>query len=81
MNEPPNSRYERRFPDPEKWPSNRIASRAVEETRRSVNELSWALAGEQVADEVSRFLKAEWGRQERQRAAQADGRWAGEPGE
>lgn len=83
MTGPLNAPYERRFQDPAKWPSNRagFADRAVRETYRNANELSWSLAGEQVAEQASAFLTAETARQERLRVARAEGWQAGEPGE
>lgn len=82
MTGPNNDRYRRRFTGPEQWPSNgAFADRAVEDTRRRVNELSWALAGEQVADEAARFLRAHAARELRRRTARSEGWQAGEPGE
>ncbi|MGX6605591.1 hypothetical protein ACWKSP_26185 [Micromonosporaceae bacterium Da 78-11] len=80
MNQPYNDRYERRFTDPNTWPSNAFGHHAVEATRRRVNELSWELAGNQVAGEASAFLKAEQARRDRQQAAQGVER-SGDPGE
>ncbi len=50
--------YRRRMPNPEQWPSNNQAftDAAVEATRRQVNELSWDLAGEQLAAEIEASL-------------------------
>lgn len=76
-----NGRYQRRFRRPEDWPSNNyrgFTDDAVAQTYAKVNELSWKLAGDQLADEIT----AEFARAERQRRAQAEG-WAagGDPGE
>jgi hypothetical protein len=52
-------RYRRRLPDPELWPSNTgsfCPDAAVEATRVRVNELSWELAGEQLAEEIEGVL-------------------------
>ena len=62
MTSPFNARpYRRRFPNPNEWPSNsgRFASWALEMTRQRVNELSWAEAGEHVADEIEQVLAGE----------------------
>jgi hypothetical protein len=91
MTNPHNDRYQRHFPDPDKWASNKaFTDRAVEQTRLRINELSWAIQGEQTAenaalwtraphvgDEVEAHLK----REARREAAQAEGFKQGEPGE
>jgi hypothetical protein len=74
-----NAPYRRRFPDPRDWPSNRPGP--SEQPQQRVNELSWWLAGEQVADEFTPLLRAEAARLERMRAAQELGRSPGDPGE
>jgi hypothetical protein len=58
MTERFNAPYRRRFPDPDQWPSNNgsFASRAAEVTRQRINELSWEMAGQQVADEIEQVL-------------------------
>lgn len=82
MSEPFNAPYRRRFNNPAGWESNyKFADWAVERTRERINELSWEFARHQVADEVSAFLRAEDAREQRRRAAQADGLVGGEPGE
>lgn len=82
MNTPNNgARYDRRLTDPLLWPSSRFGRRAEEETRRRVNELSWSLAGEQVAAEALAYLGAQSAREERRRAARDEGWRVGEPGE
>jgi hypothetical protein len=71
-----NNRYQRRFTDPATWPSNEapFADHAVEVTRKRINELSWALAGDNLADEIERALLAATAPRERRVRA-------GEPGE
>jgi len=55
---PLNNPYERRFPDPQTWPSNqrRFADAAVEQTRERVNELSWEIEGDNLAAEIEQVL-------------------------
>lgn len=82
MNGPNNDRYRRRFPDPKDWPSNAPYGLYAEiRTQERVNELSWQMAAEQVADEATALLKAEVARQERRRAVTAEGFEQGWPGE
>lgn len=74
-----NGPYRRRLTDPTAWPSNqRFAQYAVERTRQRVNDLSWELAGHQLADEIEQEL------QTARRAVDLDqrrARRAGDPGE
>lgn len=56
MTGPQNSPYRRRLPDPAGWPSNVFSRYAAEATRRRVNELSWSLAGEDLAGEIEQVL-------------------------
>lgn len=82
MNAPDNAPYERRFPNPEQWPSRVVFGLYAEVvTEKTVNQMSWEWAGHQVADEVSAFLRAQGAREERQRAALDAGYVQGEPGE
>jgi hypothetical protein len=82
VDQPQNDPYRRRFQDPRQWPSGLVYGLYAEvKTEKAVNELSWEWAGNEVADEASRFLKAEQARQERRRTAQAEGWRAREPGE
>ena len=58
MTDPYNAPYRRRFPNPWDWPSNNTFGRYAEEaTRRRVNELSWEIAGADLADEVASYLQ------------------------
>ena len=58
MTDPYNAPYRRRFPDPRSWASNEAFGRFAEEaTRRRVNELSWSLAGEDLAAEIEQVLQ------------------------
>jgi hypothetical protein len=82
MTEHFNAPYRRRFPNPEQWTSNEVFGLYAEvKTEKAVNELSWEFARHQVADEVSAFLRAQDAREQRRRAAQAEGFVGGEPGE
>lgn len=80
MNEPVNGRYQRRFPNPELWPSS-FGIHAEKVTQERVNELAWELTGHQVAGEAEAFLRAEQARRARRDAAPPRRMRRGDPGE